>query len=143
MNLIIQPKSKHFVKPFLATPQSAGYDITAVESVDVPPQHSEGIWTNLGFAAAIPDGYVAYLLPRSGVGCKQGLALNNTMGVIDADYRDEWRACLRSNNDQPIELLLGERYLQIVFHAVEHFNIVESSVLPVPYISHAGFGSTG
>lgn len=142
MNLIFQRKSKHFVKPFLATSGSAGYDLTAVESVVIPPKHSEGVWMNLGFAAAIPDGYVALLLPRSGKGCKQGLSLNNTVGVIDSDFRDEWRACLRCNNDEPIEIEQGQCYLQVVFHKVEHFNFVESSELPEAREIHAGFGST-
>ena len=130
------------MRPFLATAGSAGYDITAVEHVLIPPKHSEGIWMNLGFAAAIPDGYVALLLPRSGKGCKQGLSLNNTVGVIDSDFRDEWRACLRCNNDKAIQIRIGQCYLQVVFHRVEHFNIFESTDLPKPVEPHGGFGST-
>ena len=142
MNLIIQPKSKHYKQPFLATSGSAAYDLTAVEDVIVPPQNSQGIWMNLGFAAAIPDGYVALLLPRSGKGCKQGLALNNTVGVIDSDFRDEWKACLRCHNDEPVQIEIGKCYLQVLFQKVEHFNIVERTELPQAPGRTGGFGST-
>ena len=141
MELLIQAKNKHFIRPCIATPGSAGYDIAAVEDIVIPPKHSEGIWTNLGFAAAIPDGYVAYLLPRSGKGCKKGLSLNNTVGVIDSDYRNEWRACLRCLNDEPIYISQGENFLQMVFHKTEHFFIREVDELPAT-IRTGGFGST-
>ena len=146
MNVIFQPKSKHFVLPFLATNGSGGYDLTAVDTVDIPPKHSEGIWMNLGFAAEIPVGYVAFLLPRSGKGCKHGLALNNTIGVIDSDFRDEWKACLRVNNDEGIVIERGKRYLQVVFQEVCHplFTVLnEEGVLSVPEQRQGGFGSTG
>ena len=142
MNLLIQPKSEHFVRPFLATNGSGGYDLTCVEDVHVPPYHSVGIWTPLGFATAIPKGYLALLLPRSGIGCKKGLALNNTMGVIDSDYRGEWLACLRNHNAEPIDIKRGDRVMQFVLIQAQAAFINEVTELPEPDEVHAGFGST-
>ena len=66
----------------------------------------------LGFAAAVPAGHVALLLPRSGVGVKAGLELNNTCGVIDSDYRGEWMAVLRLKRQRRFEWQADERVLQ-------------------------------
>lgn len=68
----------------------------------------------LGFAAAIPFGYVGLLLPRSGVGSKHGLELNNTCGVIDADYRGEWKASMRTKSGKSYAWAEGDRVLQCI-----------------------------
>lgn len=96
----------------------------------------------LGFAAEVPVGHVALLLPRSGAGAKHGLALNNTVGVIDADYRGEWKACLRVKNTLPLSWEAGERLLQFVIVPVTtpELQVVES--LETTERGEGGFGST-
>lgn len=97
----------------------------------------------LGFAAKIPEGHVGLLLPRSGVGAKQGLSLNNTCGVIDADYRGEWMACLRVQNNKPVEWEAGDRLVQVLIVPVRTptLHIVED--LDATSRGEGGFGHSG
>lgn len=95
----------------------------------------------LGFAAKVPDGHVALLLPRSSWGSK-GLDLMNTCGVIDSDYTGEWKATLRDKTARGIEWKVGERLLQ--FLVVPVLSIVPELVesLDPTVRGEGGFGST-
>lgn len=98
----------------------------------------------LGFAAAIPDGYVGLILPRSGVGARAGLELNNTCGVIDADYRGEWKAFLRCKS--PYDTFIwdaGERVLQVLFVPAASFDFELVEELDETERGTGGFGSSG
>ena len=70
--------------PKRATKQSAGYDFYAPISLQLKPQEVKLIPT--GIRAKMVDGYVLMLYPRSSLGFKYRMQLNNTVGVIDADY---------------------------------------------------------
>lgn len=97
----------------------------------------------LGFAAEVPEGHVALLLPRSGVGVKHGLALNNTCGVIDADYRGEWVAALRLHNEHSFEWEAGDRVLQFLVLPVALPQLVQKATLNATVRQKGGFGSSG
>lgn len=102
------------------------------------------IEVGLGFAAAIPNGYVGLLLPRSGVGTQHGLELNNTCGVIDADYRGEWKAYIRCKSPyDSLSWSTGDRLLQVLFVPVGsfEFNLVDN--LFDTERGTEGFGSSG
>lgn len=143
MALDIQPLSKNFVMPSRGTSGSAGYDISMCDIGYIPPQASEGIWVNLGFSAALPKDFVALLLPRSGKGTKQGLMLNNSVGVIDSDFRGQWRACLRVLNDKPLRWDVGDKLLQFVMFRAEHPELALSNELNKTDRGAGGFGHTG
>ena len=87
----IKPLVKDFIKPEYKRELSGGMDIYLQEDITLTVGVDNVI--NLGFAAEVPEGHVALLLPRSSTGMK-GIALRNTVGVIDADYRGEWIAHL-------------------------------------------------
>lgn len=70
--------------PKRATKQSAGYDFYAPITIQLKPQEVKLIPT--GIRAKMIDGYVLMLYPRSSLGFKYRMQLNNTVGVIDADY---------------------------------------------------------
>lgn len=100
----------------------------------------------LGFAAAIPKGYVGLILPRSGVGAKYGVELNNTCGVIDSDYRGEWAASLKlkeTGRTPEIVFKAGERLLQLL--VVPTFQVTPTLVEELSTTDRhvGGFGSTG
>lgn len=98
----------------------------------------------LGFAAAIPDGFVGLILPRSGVGVRQGLELNNTCGVIDADYRGEWKAFIRTKSEnETVQWDAGDRLLQVLFVPVGSFNFELVETLDETIRGTGGFGSSG
>jgi dUTP pyrophosphatase len=97
----------------------------------------------LGFAAAIPEGFVALLLPRSGTGAKFGLELNNTCGVIDSDYRGEWKAALRTKDGRPFRWEADDRLLQALIVPVATVDLVQVEDLDETERGEGGFGSTG
>lgn len=97
----------------------------------------------LGFSAEVPPGNVALLLPRSGVGAKSGLELNNTCGVIDEDYRGEWRAALRTKNGMPFSWEAGERILQFLVVPVTNITLELVEELSDTHRGAGGFGSSG
>lgn len=98
----------------------------------------------LGFAAAVPYGYVGLILPRSSTGVKKGLELSNTVGVIDSDYRGEWMACMlvKPGYDN-FTFAEGDRLLQIVVVPAGNFTPFLVDELDETVRGDGGFGSTG
>ena len=117
----IKPLVKDFIVPEYKREYSGGMDIYLQQDITLNVGVDNVI--NLGFAAEVPEGHIALLLPRSSTGMK-GIALRNTVGIIDADYRGEWIAhiTLDSICDKPIAYKRGERILQAV---IVPFNKVE------------------
>ena len=132
----------NFKMPTRGTEHAGGYDLYMPEAGVLMPGATYGQMVPLGFAAEIPVGFVALLLPRSGAGAKHGVSLNNTVGVIDADYRGEWMACLRVKNGVPHRWEAGERLLQFILVPVgtTELNLVEE--LGTTARGEGGFGST-
>lgn len=97
----------------------------------------------LGFAAAVPEGHVGLLLPRSSSGAKHGLELNNTCGVIDSDYRGEWKAAMRTKSGVPFKWEAGDRVLQFMLVPVANITLTQVDSLDETARGTGGFGSTG
>lgn len=97
----------------------------------------------LGFAAAVPEGHVALLLPRSSTGAKYGLELNNSCGVIDADYRGEWKAALRTKSGIPFAWEAGDRLVQFLVVPVAQISLEPVETLGSSNRGEGGFGSSG
>jgi dUTP pyrophosphatase len=100
----------------------------------------------LGFAAAVPNGHVALLVPRSSTGAKFGLELNNTVGVIDEDYRGEWMVKLRTKDGSTYTWNAGDRLVQAVIVPVwqGELKLVDSvEALGATERGFGGFGSIG
>ena len=139
-------KSLHpnFKLPTKGSPDSAGYDLYMPEAGKA--YSVENTVVRLGFAAEIPQGYFGMIVPRSGVGFKQGLELNNTCGIIDSDYRGEWCAALRLKGyrNEVFEWEAGARLLQVIFMPVVElggFTLVNH--LGMTDRGTGGFGSSG
>lgn len=139
----VKPLHPNFKMPVRGSDAAGGFDIFMPEAGVLGWATGEGSMVGLGFAAEVPPGHVALLLPRSGVGAKEGLALNNTCGVIDADYRGEWKACLRMRNEQVFRWEAGERLLQFIIVPVASpvLNLVDD--LDSSSRGEGGFGSSG
>ena len=133
--------------PQRATPFSAGYDVVAcIDEPLIIKKGDKATLIPLGFACYMADGHVAGLiLPRSGLGHKQGLTLGNTVGVVDGDFQNQWFASAW-NRGQQDEIVInpGDRLAQIVFVPVIHpdFEQVEE-FHEVSERGLGGFGSTG
>ena len=70
--------------PKRATAKSAGYDFFAPTDIDLEP--GETLIVATGVRALMPDNWCLMIFPRSGLGFKFRLRLDNTVGIIDADY---------------------------------------------------------
>ncbi len=137
----IQPLHTEFICPERSTEFAGGYDIFMPSSGTL--HKDQIIKYNLGFAAQVPAGHVALLLPRSGAGSKFGLELNNTCGVIDHDYTGEWMATLRTKGGEPFYWDKGERVLQFVLVQISTPELIAVESLTETARGAGGFGSTG
>lgn len=97
----------------------------------------------LGFAAEVPKGFMAVLNVRSSVGAKHGLELNNTVGYIDADYRGEWKAVLRTKSGVAFHWQEDERLLQFALVPILAVQPILVDSLDATERGVGGFGSTG
>lgn len=128
--------------PSYATPGDAGADLVTTTDVVIAPGERTIVGT--GVAIALPDGYAAFVHPRSGLAARVGLSVVNTPGTIDSGYRGEIRICL-INHDlrEPIELRRGDRIAQLVVQRVEQAVFREVAELADSQRGAGGYGSTG
>ena len=136
----IKPISNNFIMPTKGSEYAGAFDIYMPEPGSVG-SIAEKI--PLGFAAAVPYGHVGLLLPRSGTGAKFGLELNNTCGVIDADFRGEWMAVMRTKDGSVFTWNAGERILQCAVVPVLSVNLQLVKELEGTERGEGGFGSSG
>ena len=128
--------------PARAHPGDAGVDLCAAAEVTLEPGERAVVPT--GVAIALPDGYAAFVHPRSGLGARHGVTIVNAPGTVDAGYRGEIRVTLlNTDRAQPVRFGRGDRIAQLVIQrvAVPVFHEVES--LPGSARGDGGFGSTG
>ena len=128
--------------PSYALPGDAGFDICSRIDVSLAPGERRLIPT--GIALAIPDGYAAFVHPRSGLAAKHGITIVNAPGTVDPGYRGEIQVCLL-NTDPSVSVSLsrGDRIAQIVVQAVARAVLHEASRLPDSHRGASGHGSTG
>jgi len=128
--------------PSYARPGDAGADLVTTSDVTIAPGERATVGT--GVAIALPDGYAAFVHPRSGLAARVGLSVVNTPGTIDSGYRGEIRICL-INHDlrEPVELRRGDRVAQLVVQRVEHAVFHEVDELEDSPRGAGGYGSTG
>lgn len=136
----ITPIHASFIMPTKGSIESAAMDIYMPEG-GIANGSTQLI--GLGFAAAVPKGHVALLLPRSSTGAKFGLELNNSCGVIDSDYRGEWKAALRTKSCVPYLWNAGDRILQFLVVPVTQVTLELVSSLDDTDRGAGGFGSSG
>ena len=128
--------------PLYALPGDAGADIVTAADVTLAPGERAVLPT--GLAVAVPDGYAAFVHPRSGLAARAGLGLVNAPGTIDAGYRGEVKiVVINHDSARPLRLHRGERVAQLVIQRVEHARFVEVDELPGSARGAGGHGSTG
>ncbi|WP_275936294.1 dUTP diphosphatase [Sinosporangium album] len=128
--------------PTYAHPGDAGADLYAVEDVELLP--GERVIVGTGIAIALPDGFAAFVHPRSGLAAKHGVTLVNAPGTVDAGYRGEIRVTLlNTDTKEAVRLRRGDRVAQLVIQRVERAAFYEVDRLPGSARGDGGFGSTG
>ncbi len=93
---------------------------------------------------AVPDGFAAFVHPRSGLAARHGLTIVNAPGTVDAGYRGEIRVCLLNTDvETPIRISRGDRIAQLVIQPVVRAEFVPVPVLDDTVRGAGGHGSTG
>ena len=140
---ILDPRMKELL-PVYGTPGSAGLDLRACIDAPLVIEPGQTVLVPTGLAIHIGDpGYAAMILPRSGLGHKNGIVLGNLVGLIDSDYQGQlmvstWNRSHASFTLQPLDRLAQlviVPVLQVGFNVVEEFASSERGA--------GGFGSTG
>ncbi|MEU8203343.1 dUTP diphosphatase [Streptosporangium sp. NPDC049046] len=128
--------------PSYAHPGDAGADLHAAEDVELLPGERAVVGT--GLAIALPDGYAAFVHPRSGLASRYGVTLVNAPGTVDAGYRGEIKVTLiNTDTKSVVRLRRGDRIAQLVIQKVEKAAFHEVDRLPGSVRGAGGFGSTG
>ena len=130
--------------PAYATPGSAGLDLRACIDAPITIEPGQTVLIPTGLAIHLGDpGYAAMILPRSGMGHKNGIVLGNLVGLIDSDYQGQlmvstWNRGQNAFTLNPMERLaqlIIVPVLQVGFNVVDEFGDSERGA--------GGFGSTG
>lgn len=140
---ILDPRMRDQL-PQYATPGAAGLDLRACldHAITLNPGETQLIATGLSIHIRDP-GYAALILPRSGLGHKNGIVLGNLVGLIDSDYQGPLMVSCWNRSQTAFTLAPMERLAQLVIVPVmqAEFCIVEDFAASAR--GEAGFGSTG
>ncbi|WP_192900685.1 dUTP diphosphatase [Microbacterium sp. RG1] len=130
------------VVPAFAHPGDAGADLIAAEGVRLGP--GERALVGTGVRIALPEGYAAFVMPRSGLAAKHGVTVVNAPGTVDAGYRGEIKvALLNTDRTEAYEVSAGDRIAQLVVLPIPPVRFVPVDELPASVRGEGGFGSTG
>jgi dUTP pyrophosphatase len=128
--------------PAPAHPGDAGVDLFAAVDVTLAPGERAVVPT--GVAIALPEGYAAFVHPRSGLAARHGVTIVNAPGTVDAGYRGEIKVTLLNTDPgQPVRFGRGDRIAQLVIQRVACPVFLEVQSLPGSARGDGGFGSTG
>jgi dUTP pyrophosphatase len=131
--------------PHYATPGAAGLDLSAAigenEKITLKPGKRTLVPT--GLQIHLPEGYEAQVRPRSGLALKNGIALVNAPGTIDADYRGEIGVILVNLGEVDFEITRGLRIAQMVIAPVSRVDLIAADSVEASERGEGGFGSTG
>lgn len=142
---ILDPRvGETFALPEYATPGSAGLDLRVCidEPLQIAAQETVLLPTGLAIYIADP-GLAAVILPRSGLGHKNGIVLGNLVGLIDSDYQGELKVSCWNRSQEHFTINPGDRIAQLVFVPVVRaaFSVVDSFTQTSR--GEGGFGSSG
>ncbi len=130
------------VVPAFAHPGDAGADLIAAEGVRLGP--GERALVGTGVRIALPEGYAAFVMPRSGLAAKHGVTVVNAPGTVDAGYRGEIKvALLNTDRAETYEVSAGDRIAQLVVLPIPPVRFLPVDELPASVRGEGGFGSTG
>jgi len=120
----------------------AGFDLPSRSDIVLEPGQRAMVPT--GIAIAIPAGFAGFVLPRSGLAARHGIALVNSPGLIDSGYRGEVTVVLiNTDRAQPFQIRRGDRIAQLVIQRVEGVVLTQVQDLDDTSRGEGGFGSTG
>ena len=142
VDVLVRRLDPDIALPSYAHPGDAGLDLVTTVDAVVPP--GERVLLPTGIAIALPEGYAAFVHPRSGLAVKFGVSLVNAPGTIDAAYRGEIAVSLVNLDPRDaVTLRRGDRIAQLVIQQVALAVLHEVDTLPGSDRGEGGFGSSG
>jgi dUTP diphosphatase len=142
VEVLIQRLDDGLPAPTYAHPGDAGADLVTAVDLELGP--GERAMVPTGIAIALPDGYAAFVHPRSGLAARFGVGIVNAPGTVDAGYRGEIKVLLVNHDTtNSVTLARGDRIAQLVVQRVERARFHEVSLLPGSARGEGGHGSTG
>ncbi|MCM3884222.1 dUTP diphosphatase [Frankia sp. R82] len=142
VEVLVRRLDPELAGPVYAQPSDAGADLVSASDVTLAPGERAVVGT--GTAIALPEGYAAFVHPRSGLAARHGVTVVNAPGTVDAGYRGEIKVVLINTDlSEPVTLRRGDRIAQLVVQRVEHALFREVDELPGSVRGVGGFGSTG
>lgn len=142
VEILIQRLDPDLPLPTYAHPGDAGADLTTAVDIELAP--GERALVSTGIAVALPEGYAAFVHPRSGLAVRAGLGVVNAPGTVDAGFRGEIKVLLINHDaTEPVRLRRGDRIAQLVIQRVEKALFHEVQLLPGSARGEGGYGSTG
>ena len=131
------------IVPAYMTEHAAGLDLHAALDAPLVLWPGERSLIPTGLALAIPPGFEGQVRPRSGLALRQGIALVNAPGTIDADYRGEVGVIVINHGQEPVTFAPGDRIAQLVVAPVTRVAFEEVPALDATARAAGGFGHTG
>ena len=142
--LRLRPESDSDIPlPRYMTPSAAGMDICAAIETDMELVKGAIALISTGFAVAIPKGFEIQIRPRSGLAVNHGIAIINSPGTIDADYRGEIKIAVINLGNKKYTIHRGDRIAQMVVKKVYHARLTVVEHLDETHRNNGGFGHTG
>lgn len=128
--------------PVYAHPGDAGADLVSTEAVRLEPGQRALVGT--GVSIALPEGFAAFVVPRSGLAAKHGITVVNAPGTVDAGYRGEIKvSLLNTDSDAAYDVAVGDRIAQLIVMPVARARFIPVPTLDESARGAGGFGSTG
>jgi len=142
---ILNPRlGTEFPLPAYATSGSAGLDLRALLEAPLVLEPGQTTLIKTGMAIYIADSSLAaVILPRSGLGHKNGIVLGNLVGLIDSDYQGELMVSCWNRGQAAFTINPGERIAQLVLVPVVQAEFEVVSEFHASERGAGGFGSTG
>lgn len=143
VEILIQKLHPQAIVPQYMTDHAAGMDLCAALDEPISINPGQRVIVPTGIAMAIPAGFEGQVRPRSGLAIRQGIALLNSPGTIDADYRGEIGVIIINHGNDEVTFQHGDRIAQLVIAPVIQSSLRVVSTLSETARGDGGFGHTG
>jgi len=140
MKIKVKKLHKEAIVPHFVHDGDVGMDLYSVEDLILKPGQRYAVAT--GLSIDFPHGYAGLICDKSGLAVKHGIT--TIAGVIDPEYRGEWKVVLLNASDEDYYIKKGEKVAQVLFPKIEYMEVEEVDELQTNTSrGDGGFGSTG
>lgn len=139
----VKPLRENAILPTYGSDEAAGADLYACIDAPITIEPHQTVFIPTGLSMALPKKTGGFIMARSGLACKKGLAPANKVGLIDSDYRGEFMVALHNHSNVAQTIEPKERIAQLVIVPVLTPEYEQVDELDSTQRGAGGFGSTG